>query len=254
MSVVSKVSKGTPITAAWANSLVTEANNQPLQSSSFSDASGKSGRGSVLSSHGAWHISCTNHGTVCLNAGQIYINNLLVQPPKTDDETWVGSYNQKCSCANFSEFEITKCTAETLPVFYIIIKMPVDVTPNNINQASAMLYKSSGEKPTPPPAPELEENETYTVIQLNEVKNYQIKQLVSGSIYLNYNSSTGGYDIQQISIIAGDGINVDFKDDTYTISARVSLIAMDDVISVNQWTHAQSNTLICSLAFSKMSF
>lgn len=244
MSVVSKVNKGTPITAAWANSLVTEANNQPLQSSSFSDASGKSGRGSVLSSHGAWHISCTNHGTVCLNAGQIYINNLLVQPPKTDDETWVGSYNQKCSCANFSEFEITKCTAETLPVFYIIIKMPVDVTPNNINQVSAMLYKSSGENPTPPTAPELEENETYTVIQLNEVKNYQIKQLISGTIYLNYNSSTGGYDIEPVSIIAGDGIRVDYKDDAYTITAKVSLISTDDVIITNQYVEASSGIIM----------
>lgn len=244
MAVVSKVNIGTPITAAWANSLVTEANNQPLQSGSFYDASGKVGKGYQLSSHGAWHISCTNHGTVCLNAGQIYINNLLVTPAKSDDGSWNGSYNQRCSCGNFKDFEVTQCTKDTLPVFYIVIKMPVDVTSESIKKVTATLYKSMGEQPTPPEPPALEEDETYKIIQLNEVNNCQIKQLISGTIYLNFNSSTGGYDIQPISIIAGDGIRVDFDDDVYTIHAQISLIPMDNIITTNQSIDSQTNTLI----------
>lgn len=229
MAVASKVSAGTPITAAWANSLVTEANNQPMGSGSFYDASGKTGKGYLLTSSGAWHISTSAHGTVTLNAGQIYVNNMLVKP-----ENWSGTYNQRCSCSNFKDFEITQCTKETLPVFYIIVKMPVDVNPNNINRVSATLYKSYGEQPTPPQAPSLEEGETFSIIQLNEIKNFQIKQLVSGSIYLNFNSSTGGYDIQPISIVAGDGIKVDYSRNTYTIGTKISLIGKDNIIITNQ--------------------
>lgn len=246
MAVVSKVNVGTPITAAWANSLVTEANNQPVQSGSFYDASGKVGKGYHLSSHGAWHISCTNHGTVCLNAGQIYINNLLVTPAKSEDGSWNGSYNQKCSCGNFSDFEVTQCTKDTLPVFYIIIKMPVDVTSETIKKVTATLYKSMGEQPTPPEPPALEEDETYKIIQLNEVHNCQIKQLISGTIYLNFNSSTGGYDIQQISLVAGDGINIDYDKNVYSIAAKVSLIEGDGIIA-NQYTDA-SGTIIMEVS------
>lgn len=243
MAVVSKVSKGTPITAAWANSLVTEANNHPVQSGSFYDASGKVGKGYHLSSHGAWHISCTNHGTVCLNAGQIYINNLLVTPPNSDDGSWIGSYNQKCSCGNFKDFEVTQCTKETLPVFYIVIKMPVDVTSTTIKKVRATLYKSMGEQPTPPDPPTLEEDETYKIIQLNEINNYQIKQLISGTIYLNFNSSTGGYDIQQISLVAGDGINIDYDKNVYSIAAKVSLIEGDGIVA-NQYTDVDGTIIM----------
>ena len=246
MAVVSKVNVGTPITAAGANSLVTEANNQPVQSGSFYDASGKVGKGYHLSSHGAWHISCTNHGTVCLNAGQIYINNLLVTPAKSEDGSWVGSYNQRCSCGNFKDFEVTQCTKDTLPVFYIIIKMPVDVTSETIKKVKATSYKSMGEQPTPPDPPALEEDETYKIIQLNEVHNYQIKQLISGTIYLNFNSSTGGYDIQQISLVAGDGINIDYDKNVYSIAAKVSLIEGDGIIA-NQYTDA-SGTIIMEVS------
>ena len=246
MAVVSKVNVGTPITAAWANSLVTEANNQPVQSGSFYDASGKTGKGYMLSSYGAWHISCTNHGTVCLNAGQIYINNLLVTPAKSDDGSWNGSYNQKCSCGNFKDFEVTQCTKDTLPVFYIIIKMPVDVTSETIKKVRATLYKSMGEQPTPPAPPALEEDETYKIIQLNEVNNCQIKQLISGTIYLNFNSSTGGYDIQPISLVAGDGINIEYDKNAYSIAAKVSLIEGDGIIA-NQYTDA-SGTIIMEVS------
>lgn len=225
MAVVKSVNVGESITASWANALVTEANNHPVQSGSFYDASGKTGKGYLLTSSGAWHIATSNHGTVTLNAGQIYVNNMLVKP-----ENWSGSYNQRCSCGNFKDFAVTKCLKDTLPTFYIIVKGPKIVTEKNINKVTATLYKSSGDTPEPPEAPTVSEEERYVIIQLNEIKDKQIKQLISGTIYLNFDS-TGAP-----SIIAGDGIHIDYQQDATIISSKISVVSTDEIIIPNQYT------------------
>ena len=80
MPIVKAVTSGEPITAAWANSVVSEVNKtQAIDlSSGMSFRNGSRGIKQTLSDP-AFQIRYS-YGTYTLNAGQIYINGQLVKP------------------------------------------------------------------------------------------------------------------------------------------------------------------------------
>ena len=190
--LVKNVTSGEPISAAWANSLVNNVNlKQGLSVANRSVEFTKARGGLQFANDAAWQIRITQDRKVTINAGQIYINGLLVSP-----EDAKHSYNQFCSCSNWE----TVCVQEigddgSLPIFYIDLKMPSQVTEENIDEVTATLkVKKSGELSDDESNEENDDNEEGTrsiTIQLNDVVENEIKQKVSGSIYLD--SAAAGF-------------------------------------------------------------
>jgi hypothetical protein len=85
MSVIKTVSAGQPIKASWANSLVNEVNTKSGLKMKSRPVNTSINPPILPENMPAWHIS-SDDGIYSLNAGQVYINNILV-PCK------VGSYN-----------------------------------------------------------------------------------------------------------------------------------------------------------------
>lgn len=186
--LVKNVSSGEPITAAWANSLVNTVNHK---NGLVVDQRGieftKAAVDLKFSNDAAWQISVTDDKQIILNAGQIYINGILVKPQKNGKN----SYNQFCSAENWDKVAIQEWNKDALPVFVISIEAPKQVTEENIKEVKAVL-KLQNEK-----GENLEGNEEEDEgngdkwkkeIQLNEIVDGEIKQLVSGSIYISQNA------------------------------------------------------------------
>jgi hypothetical protein len=111
MSVIQQVSKGQPIRATWANSIVNELNNQSGIVAKGKTSNPYYNTPSKAQNHAAWQVSCTG-GVYSLNAGQIYINGYLVtnehkESTVTTGEgeeavtSYVNSYNMYSSCNNW---------------------------------------------------------------------------------------------------------------------------------------------------------
>lgn len=207
MSVVQQVTKGQPIKATWANSIVHEVNNftSLVANGRAIKANSSTWVGAV--SDGAFHIRYSN-GIYSLNAGQVYINGHLVtnshtKPTVTDGDTtkYVNSYNMYSSLENWYELGNYTPTSNTdFPYFFITITRPHDkITAENVNQVTASLVVTNDEKNKPTRPNDLEEYIDFIVIQVNTVEDGCIKQLISGSIYLCDTIP---------SIIEGDGISI----------------------------------------------
>lgn len=231
--IVKTVSSGQPITAAWANSLVGVVNTPTINNLSSHPNFKKSNRGiRDIQSDAAFHVRFT-YGVYTLNTGQIYMNGLLVQPQKKEGEeqeqgTSENSYNMYSSISGWTEnYYHVSSGGSDCPVWYITIEAPTHVTSDNISEVKATLIKKTTEEA--PTAPEnIEEGKTWLCIQLNtfeevgegDNKTKYLKQLVSGTIYLNE---------AMPSLVAGDGIKIEEVEEALVISSNPSVIANVDV-------------------------
>jgi hypothetical protein len=230
--IVQTVSSGQPITATWANSLVGVVNTPSITCLTSHPNYRKCNRGIRDAQNDAsFHVRLA-YGVYTLNTGQIYMNGLLVQPQKKEGEeqgTSENSYNMFSSISGWTEnyYHVIATEGKT-PYWYITIEAPTHVTKANISEVKATLIKNTTEEA--PTAPEnLEEGKTWLCIQLNtfeevgeeDNKTYLLKQLVSGTIYLNEAIP---------SIVAGDGIKItEIEDNVLEISSNPEVIANVDV-------------------------
>ena len=229
--IVKTVSSGQPITAAWANSLVGVVNTPTITCLTSHPNFRKGNRGiRNMQNDAAFHVRLS-YGVYTLNTGQIYMNGLLVQPQKKEGEEQVtseNSYNMYSSISGWTEnyFHVSSGGSDC-PVWYITIEAPKHVTKDNISEVKATLIKKTTEEA--PDVPEnLEEGKTWLCIQLNtfeevgeeDNKTKYLKQLVSGTIYLNE---------AMPSLVAGDGIKIEEVEDVLVISSNPSVIAQVDV-------------------------
>lgn len=240
MPIVKAVTSGEPITAAWANSVVSEVNKtQAIDlSSGMSFRNGSRGIKQTLSDP-AFQIRYS-YGTYTLNAGQIYINGQLVKPTtkqqKAGEETGEAttssnSYNQYSSLKDWDKnYKYKASSAEDFPIWYIVITSPSVVTSANIGEVEAKLICQSHnaeapKQPTSENGEEQDTSKTWYCIKINDVINKQVVQLVSGSIYLN----------NTISLVSGDGILIEAEatTNTYKVNLYVSFIA-DDGIEITE--------------------
>ena len=205
MSILKTVTKGEPITATWANSIIHEVNNKSGNYAKGRYTYTHYNTPSKAQSSEAWKITY-NNGTYSLNAGQVYINGLLVTNTHTqptiitgDKTVWVNSFNQYSSCSNWYEkcnYQATDAT--DLPIFWLLIVTPTErITQDNIQQVVASIEVTKDEKQVP--KLDIDNGKELTVIQLNKVEENNLIQLVSGSIYLNEAVP---------SLVAGDGITI----------------------------------------------
>lgn len=248
--VIKNVSRGEPITALWANSLVNEVNlNQGIRLRGR-NVNESSGSRIQMASEPAFQIRFTKNGYVTLNAGQIYINGYLVTQTVEEGQNAKHSYNQFSSIKNWDKYAIHQMAngAEDLPEWYILITSPKNVTESNVNEVEAELVKNTKGQAKPTKPENIGNDKLWACVQISKVVDNQLLQLVSGSIFFSTPSeSFSSYD-GELSIIAGDGINVDFdaNDNAYTISAKLSIIPVDNIITTNQYTDTD-NTLIVEL-------
>lgn len=155
--VVKNVGRGEPITAFWANSLVNEVNMKQGIHLSGRSIPRPSMRNLQLTSEPAFQIRYTKSGDITLNAGQIYINGLLVgASSKNGEEVSKHSYNQFSSLKEWEENSVhTMQNLEDLPEWYIVITAPKVVNSTNIGEVEAKLVKlSKGSEPPKDPTKE----------------------------------------------------------------------------------------------------
>lgn len=229
--IVQTVSSGQPITATWANSLVGVVNTPSITCLTSHPNYRKGNRGiKDTQNDAAFHVRLS-YGVYTLNTGQIYMNGLLVKPQKKEDEeqgTSENSYNMFSSISGWTEnyYHVIATEGKT-PYWFITIEAPKHVTKDNISEVKATLIKKTTEEA--PTAPEnLEEGKTWLCIQLNtfeevgegDNQTYLLKQLVSGTIYLNEAIP---------SLVAGDGIKIEEVDEALVISSNPEVIANVDV-------------------------
>lgn len=189
--VVKNVGRGEPITAYWANSLVNEVNMKQGLHLSGRSIPRPSMRNLQLSSEPAFQIRYTKSGDVTLNAGQVYINGLLVGAGKSDtDGNITGvvdkhSYNQYSSLKDWDANSVhTMQDLDDLPEWYVVITAPKVVNSSNIHEAEATLIKQAkGSKPPEQPkqntgnngsgsdTEEKEEEKMWCCIQISKVVN-----------------------------------------------------------------------------------
>ena len=163
--VVKNVGRGEPITAFWANSLVNEVNLKQGIHLSGRSIPRPSMRNLQLTSEPAFQIRYTKSGDITLNAGQIYINGLLVgassekgeeASSEKGEEVSKHSYNQFSSLKEWEENSVhTMQNLEDLPEWYIVITAPKVVNSTNIGEVEAKLVKlSKGSEPPKDPTKE----------------------------------------------------------------------------------------------------
>lgn len=232
MSVIQTVTKGQPIRASWANSIVHEMNNTRGLYLGGKYCYSHYNTPSKADNTAAWQITYTN-GKYSLNAGQIYINGNLVTNGHTESTVTVGegeeaqtmyvnSYNMYSSCRNwYDKCNYTPMDATDLPIWFITLIVPkATITKDNISQVIANLVVTNDEKQVPT-AEGIDDNQEFIVIQLNKVDGTNIIQLISGTIHL-YEPIP--------SLVAGDGIKItEIEDNVLEISSNPEVIANVDV-------------------------
>lgn len=216
MAVIKTVTKGQPIKASWANSLVHEVNTKEGLRLKGTRTYSNFNLPSQAVNDTAWQIR-RSVGCISLNAGQIYINGILI-------DSGIRSFNQVSSANNWVDVCNFYPADETeFPVWFLTIKYPDKITTENLNSVECNLilnkYSEALEAPTRPE--QLEEGYKWQCIQLNTVDQSNVVQLVSGTIYLNDTIP---------SIVAGDGIKIEEpQEDVLVISCNPSVIANVDV-------------------------
>ena len=252
MAIIKSVQSGQPITAAWANSVVAKCNVTEAANLGSSPQPTRCSRGIKQTlSDPAFHIR-TSYGVHTINAGQVYINNILVNPTvKTDEPSTVNegesgytslassnSYNMYSSLQNWKEnYQYISSSPSDLPIWYITLSTPKVVTTDNVKEVEAKLEvtKKGGEAPKQPEQKDGEESKRWYCIQLNDVEGQRIIQKVSGSIYLN----TGN-----ISLVSGDGILIesDTSGEVFTVNTHLSFIGEDGIIVTESYTEKEETT------------
>ena len=232
MSVIQPVTKGQPIRATWANSLVHEVNTKQGLLLGGRYTYSHYNMPSSLNNDSAWQIRY-NCGKYSLNAGQIYINGHLVTNGHKENTVNVGegdaaqtmyvnSYNMYSSCKNWYEkCNYTPTDSTDVPVWFITLIVPKEtITKDNITQVVANLVVTNDEKQVPQ-AEGIDDNQEFIVIQLNKVEDNHVIQLISGTIHL-YEPIP--------SLVAGDGIKIiEVEDNILEISCSPSVIADVDI-------------------------
>lgn len=222
MGVVKTVTSGQPIKAGWANSLVNEINTKQGLKLGGKSASSTSLRPIRIDNDPAFQISKRN-GVYSINAGQIYINGILI-------ETETTSFNQLSSMIDWNENSShTPNDENDLPIWWLKVVYPNPLTEENKGEVVCNLIKTKHGEGNEPEQPEVSDNQKAKLIKLNTVVDNQIKQLVSGSIYINDNLSN-------VDINGDNGIEVTKTNDTYDVKLYISIITKDGIeISDELW-------------------
>ena len=219
MGVIKSVTSGEPIKASWANSIVHEVNTKQGLRMRGKASNSTSLRPVRVDNDPAWQIRYTC-GKACINAGQVYINGMLI-------DGGVSSFNQVCSAKNWAETSVyIPKSADDLPFWFLTISCPKQVTKENLKDVECLLVRGAKEDdvPKPPESQDGEEEKEFIIIQMNSVKDGTMVQRVSGSIYIEQSP---------ISMIAGDGIKIEQtkegETDVYEVSLNVSFIGEDGI-------------------------
>lgn len=229
MSVVKTVKSGDPISAMWANSIVSAVNTLPSFASNTRGYFGKGHRPISYHDSSAFEIHFCDSGQFFLNTGQLYIDNQLLTCGDN-------SYNQYGSVENWKELSVyTPQSVDDLPLWSINIYQCIEPDEHH-PLFRAILKVQSATTLIPPVDTPPDKYVLVKTIPLNTVdkQNKSIKQLVSGSIYIS--TSGGNVVTNNISLVAGDGIKLTFTTDpdACKIEQNLSVISTDDIILVSQ--------------------
>lgn len=213
---IRKVSKGDPITAHWANSLIHAIETQSVFSSTNKHHAGASGKSLDFIYPAGFQITMTPRGQWTIEPGCIFINNELVVG-KNDSLT-----ANQTSLMNWSSACIHK--GKKLPKWKIKGYIPRDYTmpikdskfwlidENGSGDGSSSSSSTQGEDENPPENPP--EGYTWWEQMINDVDEDggTIKQIISGSIYISLPvpaSSMRPFDVRITQVIKeetdGDG-------------------------------------------------
>lgn len=247
--MINTVSKGEPIRATWANSIALELNHPNGLNLRSKHRAENYSRPMQYASEPAFQIRTTSNYDYTLNTGQIYIDGELVEASENNQD----SYNQYGSIDNWEALSIyTPISEKDFPIWTILIyKLAIEEAAVGDEETpppykASLSVKSFDGSQSPKTVPTPDNYYLWKSIPVNEVdEEYsELKQLVSGSIYLSTIEQPSIIITDGISIIAGDGINVDYSDNAYTISAKLSIIPTDDVITTHQYTDTDKTIIV----------
>lgn len=200
--ITKTVKAGDPIKASWANDLLAEVYKPNGTYTPTSDKTVRCRTNNYMANDAAFAIRYS-YGTYTINAGSIYINNLLISPPNKDSEN---SYNMFSSIKKWEQNNKYVQTApDDIPIWYIIVTYPNVVTQGNIIECVAELVIKHQDQQEPQQPMDLPIGYKWKCIKVNTVQTDEVtgfkhlRQLISGSIYIS----------QRIpSLIQGDGISI----------------------------------------------
>lgn len=221
---IKNVTKGEKITASWANSLVDTVNSLGgLDLRGHSAGNNNKNTHKPYQPHSQFLIRKTANLTYTIEAGSIFVDGELIESASS-------SHFQYSSLTDYEQnSSYSPTSADDLPIWYI----DIFTTENEEQQKHIAILKVKGNL-EPFQDSSISDYEFNTRIILNTVDldKKEVRQIVSGTIYLQTNKATGN--IEQISIISGDGIQITYADNTYAIKANISVISGDNLIQVNQ--------------------
>lgn len=248
--ILKNVSKGDPITATWANSLINKINhNGDLDLRGGVTLPPQYKKPVRLQYDEAWKIRLDEDMIYRLNSGQIYINNNLIHGESIN---FLPNYNSVQGYSDNSSYIPT--SSNDIPIWAIDIYKSEET---DTYTAYLTVWGCNEEEPE---ITEITDNEhikrlylnTVNTYQENEVEHKELKQLYSGTIYLMTNQD--GDIITITSYIEGDGIDFSRIDtDVIRISADISAISSDNFLSVNQYT-TNDGTIIIDLNGNQVPF
>lgn len=223
---VKNVTKGEKITANWANSLVDTVN-----ALGGVDLRGRSARNSNKNTHRPYQphsqflIRKTANLTYTIEAGSIFVDGELIQSASPSHFQYSSLMDYETNCS------YTPKSSDDLPIWYV----DIFTTKNEELQKHIALLKVKGylEPFQESTISDYAFNTRY-ILNTVDLEKKEVKQIFSGSIFLQ----TVGKDniLELISLIAGDGIQIDYADNAFTIKANISVIPEDNFILVNQRT------------------
>ena len=223
---IKNVTKGEKITANWANSLVDTVN-----ALGGADLRGRNAGNSNKNTHRPYQphsqflIRKTANLSYTIEAGSVFVDGVLIQSASP-------SHFQYSSLTDYEKnSSYTPKNADDLPIWYVDIFTTKD--PEKQKHIAILKVKGFSEPFQDTTIPDYTYNNRYVLNTIDEEKK-EVRQIFSGSIYLQTVGKTD--ELEQISLIAGDGIKIDYNSKAYTIKAYISVIPEDKFIIVNQRT------------------
>lgn len=232
---IKNVTKGERISAIWANSIVDTVNAmQGVDLRGTSAAPTAKGIHRPYQPHSQFLIKKLSDLSYSIEAGSIFIDGTLIECSEH------GNF-QYCSLIDYDKNSVYKPqNSADLPIWYIDIFTTKDTKKQ---KHIAYLKVKNHEAPFEDTSVSGYSFNNRFVLNTVDIEKCEVKQIVSGSMYLSTIGADGGT-VEQISLIAGDGIHINEHLNAYEICAKISLISTDNLIYVNQKTEPDKTIML----------
>lgn len=231
---IKNVTKGERISATWANSLVDTVNAmQGVDLRGTSATPTAKGTHRPYQPHSQFLIKRLSDLSFSIEAGSVFVDGALIEGAEH------GKF-QYCSLIDYEKNSVYKSKdSNDLPIWYVDIFTTKDTKKQ---QHIAYLKVKQHQAPFEDTSVSGYSFNNRFILNTVDKEKCEVKQIVCGSMYLS--TMGDGGTVQQISLIAGDGIHISEHLNAYEISTKISVISTDNLIIVNQKTEADKTIMV----------